>query len=299
MNDLFADLDTDPMASAPSSMEEVRKLAHAVHGGEATHTVKATELFPCPRCNGTGFYRGYGHCFKCEGSGKVSKAKAAAAKAKATHEQNEAARREEARETFRAELEYVMRRAGSSDFYASMLRGFDQYNRFTDRQLEIIHRDMAQDDQKRAEWKSQREAKGGQVDVSAIHALFATATDNDIKRPVFRAVDLTISKAPAHGANAGALYVKNGETYLGKIVGDQFHASRDAGPETLGLLQMVAEDPTAEAIKYARRTGRCGCCGHTLVDPVSIRAGIGPICAENWGLDYRREEARESLRAEG
>ncbi len=46
------------------------------------------------------------------------------------------------------------------------------------------------------------------------------------------------------------------------------------------------------------RFGRCSCCGRDLVDPVSIRAGIGPICAERWGLDYRRELAAQELAGE-
>lgn len=34
------------------------------------------------------------------------------------------------------------------------------------------------------------------------------------------------------------------------------------------------------AVEYGRATGRCSVCGRTLTDPVSIEAGIGPICAE-------------------
>ncbi len=41
----------------------------------------------------------------------------------------------------------------------------------------------------------------------------------------------------------------------------------------------AAKDRTeAEAAEYGKRTGRCGVCHRKLTDPVSIEAGIGPIC---------------------
>jgi len=36
----------------------------------------------------------------------------------------------------------------------------------------------------------------------------------------------------------------------------------------------------------ARRTSHCGICGLTLENPESIAAGIGPICAEKYGVPY-------------
>jgi hypothetical protein len=60
-------------------------------------------------------------------------------------------------------------------------------------------------------------------------------------------------------------------------------------------LMAVAADPTKAAMAYGRRFGQCGICARDLVDPVSIRSGIGPICAENFGLDWKREMAREEL----
>ena len=49
-------------------------------------------------------------------------------------------------------------------------------------------------------------------------------------------------------------------------------------------LTKIAADPAGEARLYGMRTGTCACCGRELTDPNSIEAGIGPICAENWGL---------------
>lgn len=296
MTDFFSDLDTDlnaaPETAAPAN---IREAAHIANGGEAT--------FDCPKCHGTGTFRGYARtfrCFKCNGGGKVSKGVAAAAKGRATQEANRAAFIDE-----NAALISALREiAPWHQFAGSLVAQIDEGKRLSDRQIEAAHSALARvaerREQKRAEQNAERDAKSGAVDISGIAKLFETATDNDIKRPIFRADGIQISKAPAHGANAGALYVKSNEgDYLGKIVdGSRFMASREAPADTLGRLQAVAADPTAEAIKYARRTGRCSCCGKGLVDPVSIRAGIGPICAERWGLDYRREFAADELAAE-
>lgn len=296
MTDFFSDLDTDPRANVVDfGAEAIRRKAHIANGGEAT--------FACPKCHGTGTFRGYARafrCFKCNGGGKVSKGVAAAAKGRATQEENRAAFLDE-----NAALISSLREIASwHKFAGSLIAQVDDGKRLSGRQIEAGHSALARvaerREQKRAEQNAERDAKSGAVDISGIAKLFETATDNDIKRPIFRAEGIEISKAPAHGANAGALYVKSNEgDYLGKIVsGSQFRASREAPADTLAKLQAVAADPTAEAIKYARRTGRCSCCGKGLVDPVSIRAGIGPICAEKWGLDYRREFAADELAAE-
>lgn len=71
------DLDTDPMASAAYPAvalrdEAIRKQAHIANGGEAS--------FECPKCHGTGIYRGYARsfpCFKCNRTGRVSAREAA------------------------------------------------------------------------------------------------------------------------------------------------------------------------------------------------------------------------------
>lgn len=290
----FDDLDTDPMASKAA---DIRKNAHIVNGGESSAT--------CPSCKGTGHFRAYtgrivGNCFKCKGSGTVTNRIAGAAKAKVTREQNLADKRAAWVAEHESEFAYISRRAEKSSFFANMLSSLDQYGSLTDRQLEAVRRCIAEDEVKREEWKQERANKSGDVDISGITKLFETATDNDIKRPIFRAEGIEISKASANGRNAGALYVKsNDDVYLGKIVNGEFLASREATADTLSQLRAVAIDPTAEAIKYGRRTGRCSCCGRGLVDPVSIRAAIGPICAEKWGLDWVRAEAADQLAQEG
>ena len=85
-------------------------------------------------------------------------------------------------------------------------------------------------------------------------------------------------------ANAGAVYVKHGDQYQGKISGGKFHAGRDCLDDTPQAVVRAAQDPRGVAVQYGRDTGICACCGRTLTDPASIEVGIGPICAEKWGL---------------
>jgi hypothetical protein len=301
MPGFFDDLDTDPMASASAKVvsldaERIRREAHVANGGESQ--------FPCPSCGGKG-YKMFGYrtqrrhsCFKCNGSGKVGKRVIAAAKAKTTREANLLAWRQENADLLRAIEEHVE----WNEFMRS-LRDQALERPLSENQVAAARTSLAKiaakREEKRAQLEAERNERSGAVNVTAIEALFARAVSNDIKRPVFRAEGLEISLAPKSGVNAGALYVKSeGDVYLGKIAGGVFHARREAPAGTLETLLVIAADPTAAAIKYGRRTGRCGCCGRGLVDPVSIRSGIGPVCAVHWGLDFKREWARDELRAE-
>ncbi len=294
----FEDLDTNPNAApvAQTSAADIRAKAHIVNGGDAQ--------FPCPSCKGSGrfhFRNGrVGRCFKCNGNGNVSKGVVAAAKGKATREANH----EQYLADNKALIEFLTDARRWSSFAASMLDLITvERRRLTDNQLEacrnLYRKEQARRAERQEQYAAERNAKSGEVDVSAIIALFDKATDNRIKRPIFRTVELTISKAAATGRNPGALYVKRteDEAYLGKIINGQFSASRDATEGTLSELRAIAIDPLAESVKYARRTGRCGCCGHVLVNPVSILAGIGPICAEKWGLEWKRDLAETEYAA--
>lgn len=292
------DLDGGKEEAGRTSSEKIRRNAHVVNGGDA--------LFSCPSCKGSGKFISYsgrtvGPCYSCKGNGKISqrslKGIEGAKKAKITKQENWA---RYVREHV-AEIEFLRKAADWSPFAASMCECFRDEKKWTENQLAAIRRMMAKDllrqeerDAKRAKEKEEREANAPKVDLAAIEKLFATATDNLIKRPIFRTERLDISKAPINGRNAGALYVTRRDeqgTYLGMLKDGKFFARREATKEDEEQLLAVAADPTDAAIKYARKTGRCGCCGKGLVNPVSIIAGIGPICSSKWGLDFMRELA--------
>lgn len=51
-----------------------------------------------------------------------------------------------------------------------------------------------------------------------------------------------------------------------------------------GLIGLGRKLTLEQAKEYGRKTGVCISCGAELTDPVSIEAGIGPICATKWGM---------------
>jgi hypothetical protein len=56
--------------------------------------------------------------------------------------------------------------------------------------------------------------------------------------------------------------------------------------ENVAALVTIDADPLAAVKGHGTTTGVCGCCGRMLVDPVSVAAGIGPICAaRGWGIN--------------
>jgi len=126
-------------------------------------------------------------------------------------------------------------------------------------------------------------AEAPSVDLSNIVAIFDKAHEA-IKTPKFRFEDLVISRAPDTGANAGALYVKVDGEYMGKVKEGKFFGIRFTPEDTLSKLKQIAESPLSAAVAYGRRTGACACCGRELTVHASIERGIGPICAERFGL---------------
>lgn len=296
----FSDLDSlEGGVSKGMTNEEIRKSAHVANGGESM--VSKNEI-NCFSCNGSGKFVSYtgrivGNCFKCKGSGKISKAQASAHKGVQTRKSNDEKFRED-----NADVIAYAREAAENGFrlMARLIEKLNDNGRWNADNLAKVKEYKQKDDDRnaaraaqRAEEKRQREENAPVVDLKAIDALFATAVDNQIKRPIFRAATLELSKASETSRNPGALYVKRREDgeYLGMVKHGKFIARREATEDDVTALMAIAVDPLAESIKYARRTGRCGCCGKQLVNPVSILAGVGPICATKWGLDFRRELA--------
>jgi hypothetical protein len=124
------------------------------------------------------------------------------------------------------------------------------------------------------------------IDLSPIEAMFDTARQNGLSKLAYRAQGLVISPAPSTSRNAGALYIKQASTaaYLGKVADAKYHPTSSATPDTLDALLTIASNPSQIARDYGKATGQCSCCGRQLTDPASIENGIGPICAEKWGL---------------
>jgi Family of unknown function (DUF6011) len=131
-----------------------------------------------------------------------------------------------------------------------------------------------------------READAANVDVSAMETMLANGK-RTLLNPKVRLLGangqtFVFSLAPAYGKNAGAIYVKNGDQYLGKIAGGKFLPVGSCPYEDEADVIKACQAPEASAVAYGQKFGICSCCGRTLTNPESIELGIGPICRENF-----------------
>lgn len=128
-----------------------------------------------------------------------------------------------------------------------------------------------------------REPEKASINVEPIEAAFRSARSNGIMRPRLRLADFTFSLAPAHGKNAGSIYVKRQDQYLGKVTASVFIPTGNVDADTKAAIISVASDPHNAAKVFGKRTGSCSCCGRELTNKESIDLGIGPICREKFG----------------
>jgi hypothetical protein len=178
-------------------------------------------------------------------------------------------------------FDQVFAMASWNELSASLAEQHNSGRAWSEKQVLAISSMVARMEERRA----QRAAEATSVDLRLIVSMFAHARDKGYKRPIYRAEGLKISLAPATGANAGALYVKTDEDqYIGKVVDQQFFASRDATDEHKTALSVIAQSPRDAAIRYGQKTGHCACCGRALSNRQSVDLGIGPICAGKWGF---------------
>src|SRR5262245_11814749 len=214
---------------------------------------KPQHIEACAKCGGRGRFISYagrdcGPCFACKGAGK--KTFAAPAAVRAENREKAAARKASKLEAARADfaarepavLAWIEAAAGRTNpfqFAVAMREALAQYGDLTDRQLEACHKLVAQDAARKAE-RTARDNAAPVADTAGVDRLkaafdkaaaYAAERGRGLRRPRITIGDTVISPAPAHGNNPGALYVKAGETYLGKIAGGRFYPSRDCSDE--------------------------------------------------------------------
>lgn len=295
--------DTTPAADPFADMDEIITEADWVAGQDAPEDEAAPLTFRevCKKCRGSGTYYGrsrFGQrCFACKGAGgwdrKTSpeaRARAAAGREAAKVRKGDAALAAFAVEHPEAAA-WVADRAPSFGFALSMQEAVRKWGHLTPGQLAAVDR-MIVGDRERAERKAAEAVERAAaveaapaVTVSKIEDAFASAKAHGIEFPKLRLAGFKFSPAPAHGANAGAIYVKEVETgeYLGKIAGGKFLKVRTCEEVTAAEVVEVASNPAASATAYGQRTGKCSCCGRKLTKGESIDRAIGPICAEKYG----------------
>jgi len=258
----------------------------------------------CPKCRGTGKFVSYsgrviGDCFNCKGVGKkvfkTSTAERTVNRARAHAKAAEKARSlvgeiAQWQEQHAAAWQWLTSNvARGNEFAKSLTEALYKFGSLTDNQLAAVERNLA----KMAERKAAREAAAPVVETSGIDRLKAAfdkaaaytaakATGLTVRNPKITMGGVTISPAKATSKNPGALYVKSGETYLGKIADGKFFATGDCTPEQQAQVLKFVADPAEAAKVYGQETGVCCVCNATLRSEWRLR-GIGPICAEKFG----------------
>jgi hypothetical protein len=228
-------------------------------------------------------------CYACKGAGKFERKTSPEVRAKA--KASAAARKVKVKvdnlDGFKAEhpavFAWLEESAPTFEFAASLLEGVRKFGSLTPGQLAAAERAITRRDEARAA-RAAREAAAPEVSIDRIAQAFASAVASGIKRPKLKLDLYQFSLAPATGVNAGAVYVKVSDLYLGKIMGGKFARSRDCSDEDQAKIIAACADPFAAAVAHGKRTGQCSCCGRELTNAESIALGVGPICRANWGL---------------
>jgi len=252
----------------------------------------------CGKCNGKGSVTfGYtfvrsGQCFACKGKGyfefKTSPEQRARAKAtsqarKDRAQQEVVARADVWRVANPVEAQWLNQAASRGfEFAVSLSEALNKFGHLTEGQIAAVRKCIVRDDERKVE-QAKRADSAPTLSVDAIEVAFGNAKDAGIKWPKLRLDEFLFSPAGANSSNAGAVYVKQGETYLGKVLGGKLFASRDCNNETRDRIIAAASDPHAAAVAYGKKFGKCAVCARELSDPDSIERGIGPVCAGNYG----------------
>jgi hypothetical protein len=257
----------------------------------------------CPKCGGRGKFVSYsgrvvGDCFACKGAGKkIFKTSAAT---RAANRENAAERKAQATAAdiaaFQARepevfdwLNAETQKAKPFEFAIKMIEAIAQWGDLTDGQLAACKR-LAHAARERAAERASAVASAPSVDSAGIDRLkasFDTAIAYSAAKglklsPRITIDGMTIAPAKAHSANPGALYVKAGQAYLGKITGGKFFAARECTKEDETKVLAFVANPAEAAKVYGQTTGTCCVCNATLRSEWKLR-GIGPICAEKFG----------------
>jgi polyhydroxyalkanoate synthesis regulator phasin len=264
--------------------------------------------YDCPRCRGTGKYT-YGYvnlrtvdCGKCRGTGLLKTSPKQRLASRVSSAKAAIKRKEQNVEEFgkREPAALAWLNSNNSDFAASLLDQVKKKGDLSPKQLQAVYQSIARE----ADWAKQREQKATQtqIDMTDLLNRFALALKAGIKRPKVNTGDLLFSLAPAHGHNAGCVYVKGEKDaygdrpYLGKITPEgKFFAGRGVEDEVKQRIAEVGADVVGSAKAHGAQHGNCCFCSRDLTTNESVSNGYGPICADRYGLPWIvREEFIEA-----
>ena len=281
----------------------------------ATHDIMKVPTkragYDCPRCRGTGKYT-YGYvnlktvdCGKCRGTGLLKTSPKQRLASRASSAKAAIKRKEQNVEEFgkREPAALAWLNSNNGDFAASLLDQVKKRGDLSPKQLQAVYNSIAREE----DWAKQREQKATQtqIDMSDLLNRFALALKAGIKRPKVNTGDLLFSLAPAHGHNAGCVYVKGEKDaygdrpYLGKITPEgKFFAGRGVEDEVKQRIAEVGSDVVGSAKAHGAQHNNCCFCSRDLTTDESVSNGYGPICADRYGLPWVVREEFKKAKAE-
>ena len=171
----------------------------------------------------------------------------------------------------------------NSRFFADLVWSVNRYGSLTQRQLEAALRII-----KERETQAQPQKVAG--DLTGLATMFRKAREH-LKYPKLTVnVDngsYTFSLAGDASKNPGYIYVKRGQTYLGKVSPTgELTQSRDATPADLLAVNRFSMDPVGVAANHGHVSGNCCFCSKKLTDARSVSVGYGATCAQHYGLPW-------------
>jgi len=171
----------------------------------------------------------------------------------------------------------LVKLAAWNDFAKSVGGQIRKYGRISEKQMTAVKALIAKTEA--------REAADAVGDLDPLHDLFDVARASGIKRPRLK-IDGFVLKPPGQRSrNPDAVYIYERERYCGKVDSGRFTPAREGIiTDPRPMLKRLAADPLNTAVAHGRRTGECACCGRELTCSKSIARGVGPVCAERWGL---------------
>jgi hypothetical protein len=267
---------------------------------------KKTAKFPCVSCGGSGEWSGgvnqHGNrgCFVCKGKGYFKTSQADRVLAKSKRLERKAVKIQEVRDAFDEQhpglVDGLRAIASWNDFASSLLNGVSRYGGLTENQVPAAKRLLAKVAERDAERQAQRDAEPAfkaRVFATLAEAFLSAAAD--VKWPKLRlrtaaGAPVVLSRCGSQSRTVGHINVTDGKPfgeniYYGRITPEgESSLRRELPADVLEVIETFNADPKAAILVQGQRTGQCCCCGRELTDPASIKAGIGPICADRWGF---------------
>lgn len=263
----------------------------------ANYQPPQTHFEPCGKCAGTGQTR-WGVCFRCQGNkGKTFKTSPLQRiKIREAAMARDAKKREDYVEAHRDVVEWINRsvdRPQPFAFAVAMRKALAKYGSLTDGQLAACERLVAKDKARTAE-RAERDAAAPAVDVFKLESAFNAAKSKarkagamGIKRLALRLQSgehaLTFAPGTPGSEWDGMIFAKEGDKKLGWIKAGKFTKRFQCTDAEQAAVLDACNDPLKAALAYGQKWSVCAVCGRELTNDVSIKRGIGPICATKYG----------------